>query len=165
MKFRKKEESRRDKNKKQQGEFLKANQQIKLDKENRKLQEKDEEKIIEKFAIKKQEMVDLRKFKEAEKFKEKQDRRQKMIDRQSEFINSVKNKEEELLSKQIQEAEEKKAKELEEKKRKMEELNVNKIFFSFFFLLKITSNFLYSVIKIFIFFNSIDKNVETYCRS
>jgi len=136
MKFRKKEESRRDKYKKQQGEFLKANQQIKLDKENKKLQEKDEEKIIEKFAIKKQEMVDLRKFKETEKFKEKQDRRQKMIDRQSEYLNSVKNKEEELLGKQIQEAEEKKVKELEEKKRKMEELNVNKIFFSFFFFIK-----------------------------
>jgi hypothetical protein len=69
-------------------------------------------------------MVDLRKFKEEEKFKDKQARRQIMIDRQFEYLNSIKNKEEEILTKQIQELEEKKAKELAEKNRKMEEIKV-----------------------------------------
>ena len=74
---------------------MKANQDIKLEKERRKIAEKEEEKKIEYFAIKKQEMVDLRKMKEDEKFKDKQNRRQKMIDKQIEYLDSIKNKENE----------------------------------------------------------------------
>jgi len=125
--LRKKEEARREKNKQQQAEFLRANEQIKVDKQNRILQEKEEEKIIERFAIKKQEMVDLRKFKEDEKFKDKQAKRQRMIDKQCEYLNSLKSKEEEILSKQIKELEEKKEREFQEKNRRMEELKVKLI--------------------------------------
>jgi len=79
-------------------------------------------------------MVDLRKFKEAEKFNDKQAKRQKLIDKQCEYLNSLKSKEEEILSKQIREAEEKKAKELAEKNRRMDEMKVIKNNFTLYYL-------------------------------
>lgn len=69
-------------------------------------------------------MVDLRKCKEEEKFRDKQNRRQKMIDKQCEYLNSIKNKENEILANQVKEVEEKKQRELEEKNRKLDELKV-----------------------------------------
>ena len=80
-------------------------------------------------------MVDLRKRREAEKFKDKQEKRQKMIDKQIENLNTIKNKDDEILSHQIKDAEEKKMKELEEKKKRLDELKVNNSFKNFFKLL------------------------------
>lgn len=120
-----KEDLIRSKAKKQQETFIKANIELEKLKEVKKIQEQEVIKRNEEFAIKKQQMVDLRKRKEAEKFKEKQDTRQKLIDKQIEYLNNLKSKEDEILNKQVKEAEEKKNKEIEEKQRKFNELKVN----------------------------------------
>ena len=117
-----KEEERRLKAKQQQEEFKRANENLKIQKENKKQHEKEEEKRIEEFAIKKQQMVDLRKRKEIENFQNKQGERQKLIDRQIEHLKIIKNKEEEIFEKQVKEAEEKKNKELEEKEKRKNEM-------------------------------------------
>lgn len=52
-------------------------------------------------------MDKLRKDKEQQRFDEKQATRQKMIDRQAEVLKGIKSKEEEILNKQVEEAEEK----------------------------------------------------------
>ena len=70
-------------------------------------------------------MVDLRKCKEDEKFNDKQARRQKMIDKQSEYLASIKSKENDILDKQVREVEEKKLREKEEKDKKLDEMKVN----------------------------------------
>jgi hypothetical protein len=69
-------------------------------------------------------MQDLRKRKEEKKFREKQAHRQKIIDQQVEYLKNLKNREDEILVKQIKEAEEKKAREDDEKKRRFNDLNV-----------------------------------------
>ena len=60
----------------------------------------------------------MRKQRADERFKEKLDQRQKLIDKQIEILSNLKNREEEILAKQIKEAEEKKNEELAEKKRR-----------------------------------------------
>ena len=72
-------------------------------------------------------MVDLRKLKEDEKYKDKQNRRQKMIDKQIEYLDSIKNKENEMLANQVREVEEKRLRELEEKNKKLDEMKVKLI--------------------------------------
>jgi hypothetical protein len=52
-------------------------------------------------------MDKLRKDKEEQKFKEKQETRQKMIDQQIEYLSQLKNRDEEILNKQVADAEEK----------------------------------------------------------
>jgi hypothetical protein len=61
----------------------------------------------------------LRKDKEEQKFLEKQEVRQKLIARQTEHLRNIKNKEDEILNKQVADAEEKASKLLEEKERRM----------------------------------------------
>jgi hypothetical protein len=74
-------------------------------------------------------MVDLRKNKEEEKFKDKQNKRQRMYDKQCEYLDSIKNVEVEMLANQVKQVEEKRAKELEEKNRKLDELKVKTYFY------------------------------------
>lgn len=118
----KKEEERRLKAVEQMNQFKLANHELEKLKEVKRLKEKEEEKKIEEFAIKKQQMQDLRKRKEAEKFKEKQDTRQKLIDKQIEYLKNMKNREDEILTKHVKEAEEKKGRELDERNRRFREL-------------------------------------------
>lgn len=118
---RQKEEDRRLKAKEQQDQFIKANIELEKIKELQRQKEKEEEKKIEEYAVKKQQMVDLRRRKEQEKFKEKQDQRQKLIDKQVEYLKNMKNREDEILSKHVKEAEEKKNREMEEKQRRFDE--------------------------------------------
>lgn len=67
-------------------------------------------------------MIQMRKDKEGQKFSEKQETRQKMIDRQAEQLRSIKNKENEILEKQVAEAEQKAAQLIEEKERRRYEM-------------------------------------------
>ena len=69
-------------------------------------------------------MDQLRRDKEEQKFKEKQDTRQKLIQRQTEVLMNIKNKDDEILNKQVMQAEEKALhlfNEQEKKKREMKE--------------------------------------------
>ena len=59
-------------------------------------------------------MDQLKKDREEQKFTEKQATRQKLIERQSEVLRNMKNKEDEILNKQVEEAEEKALKLFEE---------------------------------------------------
>ena len=52
-------------------------------------------------------MDQLKKDKEEQKFREKQITRQKLIERQAEILRNMKNREDEILNKQVEEAEEK----------------------------------------------------------
>ncbi len=56
----------------------------------------------------------MRREKEESKFEEKQQTRQRLIDRQSQILASMKSREEEILNKQVAEAEEKAARLFEE---------------------------------------------------
>lgn len=59
-------------------------------------------------------MDQLKKDREEQKFTEKQATRQRLIERQSEVLRNMKNKEDEILNKQVEEAEEKALKLFEE---------------------------------------------------
>jgi hypothetical protein len=52
-------------------------------------------------------MDQLRKDKEEQKFIEKQQTRQKLIDKQGQILAGIRNKEDEILNKQVNDAEEK----------------------------------------------------------
>jgi hypothetical protein len=73
-------------------------------------------------------MVDLRKRKEQEKFQEKQRQRQILIDKQIEYLNNLRNKQDEILEKQVKEAEDKRNAELADRQRKFNEFKVSKLF-------------------------------------
>ena len=60
----------------------------------------------------------MRKDREEQKFQEKQQTRQKMIDHQAKVLSSIKNRENEILNKQVAEAEEKANKLFEEQERR-----------------------------------------------
>jgi hypothetical protein len=64
----------------------------------------------------------LRKDKEESKFVEKQQTRQKMIDKQIENLSKIKNREDEILNKQVAEAEEKANRLFEEQERRRLEM-------------------------------------------
>ena len=103
---------------------MKQKKENKRKEKNKRIKEQLEEKKIEEFAIKKQEMVDLRKRKEQEKFQEKQRQRQILIDKQIEYLNNLRNKQDEILEKQVKEAEDKRNLELAERQRKFNEFKV-----------------------------------------
>ena len=67
-------------------------------------------------------MDKLRRDKEEQKFREKQEVRQKLIEKQAAHLASIKNRDEEILNKQVSEAEEKAARLFEEKERKRLEM-------------------------------------------
>lgn len=108
-------------------ELKEANEELERMKEMKKLKDQIEEKKIEDYAIKKQEMIDFRKKKENEKFKEKQRQRQILIDKQIEYLKNLKDKQDEQLNKQVKEVEEKRNNELAEKQRKLNEFKVSEI--------------------------------------
>lgn len=108
-------------------ELKEANEELERMKEMKKLKDQIEEKKIEEYAIKKQEMIDFRKKKENEKFKEKQRQRQILIDKQIEYLKNFKDKQDEQLNKQVKEVEEKRNNELAEKQRKLNEFKVSEI--------------------------------------
>lgn len=92
----------------QREEFKLANKKLEMLKQEMREKEKEEERKIEQFAIKKQQILDLKAKVEGDKFKEKQAQKQKLIDKQIEYLQQLKTKEDEILAKSIKEAEEKK---------------------------------------------------------
>jgi hypothetical protein len=64
----------------------------------------------------------LKKDREEQKFADKQATRQKLIERQAEVLRSMKNKEDEILNKQVEEAEEKALKIFEEQERRRQQM-------------------------------------------
>ena len=95
----KKEEEIKRKKLQQREEFIKANEKLEKLKEEKRQKELEEEKKIEEFAFKKKQLEDLKAKVAAEKFKEKQAQRQKLIDKQIEYLNNLRTKEEEILQK------------------------------------------------------------------
>jgi len=91
-----------------------------------KLKDLEKDKEIAAFSKKKEEIMEMRKIREDLKFKEKQEARQKIIDAQIEKLKQIKDKEEEILSKHIKEAEIK-AEEVERIKREKREELVKEI--------------------------------------
>ena len=79
-----------------------TNKKLMEEKEKIKMREIEEEKKIEEFAIKKDELNALRKQKEEEKMKKKLADRQRLIDKQIEYLQNLRNNENEILEKQVQ---------------------------------------------------------------
>jgi hypothetical protein len=88
--------------------------------------EREEEAKIEEYSKKKEQILEMRRVREEMKFNEKKAVRQRLIDAQAARLAAMKNREDEILNKQIKEAEIK-AEEVERIKReKREELMVPK---------------------------------------
>jgi len=81
-----KEEERREKHKQMNENFKKSNQDLEVLKKLQKEKDIAEEKKIEEFSLKKDQMFNLRRKKEEEKAKEKQRQRQILIDKQVEYL-------------------------------------------------------------------------------
>lgn len=64
----------------------------------------------------------MRKDKEESKFMEKQMTRQRIIDKQAEYLRNLKNREDEILNKQVAEAEQKANRLFEEQERRRQEM-------------------------------------------
>jgi hypothetical protein len=107
-------------------EFVADNIKLEKLREEKKLKEAIEEKKIEDFAIKKEQLLDLRRRKEQEKFEEKQRLRQVLIDKQVEYLKNLKNREDEILAKHHKEAEAKRSNELAEKQKRFDGMRVSK---------------------------------------
>lgn len=105
-------------------EFVEDNIKLEKIREQNRVKEALELKKIEEFAIKKEEMDNLRKRKEEEKFQEKQRQRQQIIDKQIEYLKNLKSNQDAILAKHIKEAEEKRNNELAERDRKFREFKV-----------------------------------------
>jgi len=88
-----------------QAETRKGNEQLQEIRRQERLKELQKEKEIEEFAKKKEEILEMRRIREEMKFNEKQAARQKIIDKQVEELRKLKSKEDEILNKQIKEAE------------------------------------------------------------
>ena len=74
-------------------------------KEAERLKEIEEEKKIEAFALKREQLENMKKEREEKRFQEKQATRQKMIDRQISDLQALKDNQEEVLNRQVAEAE------------------------------------------------------------
>jgi len=109
-----------------QEETRKANQLLEEMRYQEKLKELEQEKEIEAFSKKKEEIIEMRRMREDLKFREKQNARQRIIDAQIESLRKIKNKEDEILNKNIKEAEIK-AEENERIKREKREILVKEI--------------------------------------
>lgn len=105
-------------NKKLQDEQRVANDKLREIAEQIKQKELDEERQIEEFAKKKERLDKLRRDKEEQKFKEKQAERQKLIDRQIEYLQNKVSNEDRILNKQVNEAEQKAAQLFEEQEKR-----------------------------------------------
>eukprot|EP00347_Sterkiella_histriomuscorum_P007243 403349712 len=119
---RQKEFERKIKQAKTREEFKKANDDLQAYNQELKRKEALEEQKIKEYAKKKDQMEQLRKDKEAQKFRENQLTRQKLIEKQSAHLAQLRNRDEEILNKQVSEAEEKAARLFEEKERRRLEM-------------------------------------------
>ena len=86
-------------------DLAEANNQLMKIKEAELLKEVEEEKKIAMFAQKREHLDNLKKEREEKRFEEKQAVRQRMIDTQIEELRSLKNNQEEVLNRQVAEAE------------------------------------------------------------
>ncbi len=102
--------------------FKKTNQDLIQQQIAEKHKELEQEKKIEEYARKKEQLDQLKKDKEEHKFQEKQRTRQMLIERQAEVLRNMKNREDEILNKQVEEAEEKAIKLFEEQERRRAQL-------------------------------------------
>ena len=82
-----------------------ANEELMKIKEAERLKEIEEEKKIEAFALKREQLENMKKEREEKRFQEKQATRQKMIDRQISDLQALKDNQEEVLNRQVAEAE------------------------------------------------------------
>jgi len=103
-------------------EFKKANEDLLKIQAEIALKEKEEERRIEEHAAKQDALKHLKKTKEEERFREKQGVRQKLIDRQIQELMKVRDQQEEILNKQVAEAENKATALFEEKERRRAEM-------------------------------------------
>ena len=118
-----KEKELREKKMKEQMQFyMEENQKLAKEKEKIKMKELEEEKKIEEFAKKKEELTNLRKQKEEEKMKQKLEQRQKLIDRQFEYLQNLQKKENEIIEKNIQNSNDRKMEEDRIKKEKLDKM-------------------------------------------
>ena len=86
-------------------DLAEANQQLMKMKEAERRQEVEEEKKIEAFAQKREHLESLKKEREEQRFAVKQQTRQNLIDRQIEELRALKDNQEEVLNRQVAEAE------------------------------------------------------------
>ena len=86
-------------------DLAEANQQLMKMKEAERRQEVEEEKKIEAFAQKREHLESLKKEREEQRFATKQQTRQAMIDKQIEDLRALKDNQEEVLNRQVAEAE------------------------------------------------------------
>ena len=86
-------------------DLAEANNQLMKIKEAELLKEVEEEKKIAMFAQKREHLDNLKKEREEKRFEEKQAVRQRMIDTQIEELRALKNNQEEVLNRQVAEAE------------------------------------------------------------
>jgi hypothetical protein len=87
--------------------------------------EKEELEKIEKYAKERDEMVLMRKMKQDKRFQEQQAMRQRLIDAQTERLKAIKQREEDLIARDVKEAEIKAENYEAEKQRKRAELRVS----------------------------------------
>jgi hypothetical protein len=102
-----KDQDRKRKMQEQKETLRKANHDLIEAQGREKQKEMAEERMIEEYARKKDELDQLKKDREEQKFQEKQRTRQQLIERQAEVLRNMKNREDEILNKQVEEAEEK----------------------------------------------------------
>jgi hypothetical protein len=118
-----KEKELREKKLKDQLQFYKEeNLKLAKEKEKIKMKELEEEKKIEEFAKKKEELNTLRRKNEEEKMKKKLEQRQKLIDKQFEYLQNLQKKQNEIIEKHIQTSNDKKIEENRIKKEKLDKM-------------------------------------------
>lgn len=91
----------------QRDQYKKANEDLLKIQANIAIKEKEEDRRIEEYAQKKEALEHLKKEKEADRFANKQSIRQALIDRQIQDLMKIRDQEEEMLNKQVAEAENK----------------------------------------------------------
>lgn len=99
-----------------------ANRQQQKAKELAALQDLEEQARIDEHAKKREAMENMKKEREELRFKDKQAERQRMIDRQIEELRSLKDNEEQILNKQVAEAEDRANRLYEEQQRRKLEM-------------------------------------------
>ena len=95
-------ELREQKIQEQKNLYMEENKKLLEEKEKLRLKELEEEKKIEEFARKKDALNELRRKNEEEKKKKKLEDRQKLIDKQYEYLENLKKKQNEIMEKHIQ---------------------------------------------------------------
>ena len=88
-------------------DFAEANQQLLKAKEAERLKDIEDDKKIAQFAKQKEGLDTMKKEREEQRFKDKQDERQRMIDKQIAELRALRDNQEEVLNRQVAEAEDK----------------------------------------------------------